>query len=141
MLLNLKKLTLGLALLGALVLPLASPSVAIAQIDPGSKEAACDGISGATGVSCDPGSTQSEDTVRSLLRTALNILSWVVGVVAVFMIIIGGFKFVTSGGDANNTKSARDTIIYALVGLVVVVLSQIIVRFVLKESTEAVNQP
>jgi hypothetical protein len=47
------------------------------------------------------------------------------------MLIYGGFKYITSGGDEQSTKSARDTIIYALVGLVIVAFAQIIVKFVL----------
>lgn len=109
-----------------------------AQIPEESKSAACSGITGASDVSCEP--AQSERTVRSLLSTAINLLSWVVGIVAIIMIIIGGFKFVTSNGDANAVTSARNTIIYALVGVVIVVFAQLLVRFVLKESTEAVNQ-
>lgn len=74
-------------------------------------------------------------TAQSALETTINILSWIVGVAAVIMIIISGFRFVTSGGDANATKSARSGILYAVVGLVVVLLAQAIVWFVLGEAS------
>ena len=74
-------------------------------------------------------------TAQSAIETTINILSWIVGVAAVIMIIISGFRFVTSGGDANATKSARSGIIYAVVGLIVVLLAQALVWFVLGEAT------
>jgi hypothetical protein len=46
------------------------------------------------------------------------------------MIIFAGFKYVTSGGDSSKIGSAKNTLIYAVVGLVVAGLSQIIVRYV-----------
>jgi hypothetical protein len=55
----------------------------------------------------------------------------VVGVVSVIMIIIGGFKYIISSGDSANVTSAKNTILYAIIGLVVVLLAQIIVRFVI----------
>jgi hypothetical protein len=56
-------------------------------------------------------------------------------VVAVIMIIVGGLKYITSGGDSGNITSAKNTILYAIVGLIVVALAQIIVRFVLERAT------
>jgi hypothetical protein len=47
------------------------------------------------------------------------------------MIIIGGLKYITSGGDSSNVTGAKNTILYAVVGLVVVAMAQFIVRFVL----------
>lgn len=75
--------------------------------------------------------TTDGTTVQDAIETVINILSWIVGVVAVIMLIYGGFRYVTSGGDANSTKSARSTIIYSIVGLIVVLVSQSIVWFVL----------
>jgi hypothetical protein len=69
--------------------------------------------------------------LQTLTTAIIDILSIVVGVVAVFMLIIAGIRFITSNGDSGNITSARNTIIYALVGLVVVALAQIIVQFVL----------
>ncbi len=69
--------------------------------------------------------------VNSLITTIINILSLVVGVVSVVMIIIGGLRYITSGGDSGNVTNAKNTILYAIVGLVIVALAQIIVHFVL----------
>ncbi len=67
-----------------------------------------------------------------VLTTAVNILSIAVGIVAVVMIILAGLKFVTSGSNPQEVTKARETIIYALAGVVIAVLAQIIVQFVLK---------
>lgn len=84
-----------------------------------------------TGGTC----TASGVTVNGALTTTINVLSFIVGVASVIMIIVGGFRYVTSGGDANAAKSARGTILYAVVGLVVVLVSQAIVQFVLGSAT------
>ena len=57
--------------------------------------------------------------------------SAIVGIIAVVMIIVGGIKYITSGGDSGNVTAAKNTILYAVIGLVVVALAQIIVKFVL----------
>jgi hypothetical protein len=69
--------------------------------------------------------------VNSAVTAVVNILSSVVGVIAVIMIIIAGIRFMTANGNSSNIASARSTMIYALVGLVVVALAQIIVNYVL----------
>jgi hypothetical protein len=79
----------------------------------------------------------SSDKLTTIIKTVINILSVVVGVVAVVMIIFGGLKYITSGGDSSNVSSAKNTIIYAIVGLVIVALAQFIVRFVLDKSINA----
>lgn len=75
--------------------------------------------------------------VNNLVSAIINIMSIVVGIIAVVMIIIGGVKFITSGGDSAKVTSARNTILYAILGLMVVALAQFIVKFVLKKATDA----
>lgn len=77
--------------------------------------------------------------VGKLIRTIINVLSVIIGAVAVIMIIIGGFRYITSGGSAEGTKGARQTIVYAIVGLVIVALAQIIVHFVLNNTINATS--
>lgn len=75
------------------------------------------------------------DKINNIVTTVINIFSVVVGVVAVIMIIFGGFRYITSGGDSTKVTGAKNTIIYALIGLVVVALAQFIVQFVLNKVT------
>ena len=87
------------------------------------------------------GATQGCDTggtgLGKLIRTIINVLSVIIGAIAVIMIIIGGFRYVVSAGNPEQAKSARNTILYAIIGLVIVALAQIIVHFVLNNTTNA----
>ncbi len=53
-----------------------------------------------------------------------------VGIVAVFLVMYSGFKFLTSGGDAKQVQSAQQTLTYAIIGLVVVILSFLVIQLV-----------
>lgn len=98
----------------------------------GSKDQACAGANlNDTGCSAN----QGEEQVNSTISTVINLLSFLVGVVSVIMIIIGGIRFVTSQGNAQNATSARNTIIFAVIGLVLAAFAQLIVRFVLGKAT------
>jgi len=83
----------------------------------------------ACGVYCaDPGNeTELMDTVTNII----NLIIFVVGVVAVIMLVIGGVQYTMSQGDATQVKKAKDTILYAIIGLVVAILAFAIVNFVL----------
>jgi cytochrome bd-type quinol oxidase subunit 2 len=82
-----------------------------------------------------PGSADPSTKIDSTIANIVNIISLVVGVAAVIMIIVGGFRFITSGGNQESVKSAKNTILYAAIGLIVVALAQIVVRFVINQST------
>jgi len=66
------------------------------------------------------------------LTIVVNILLFILGAIAVIMIVVGGIRYTTSNGDSGQTKSAKDTILYAVVGLVVAMLAYAIVNFVVK---------
>jgi len=81
---------------------------------------------------CEPADTDvGTKKIQDIVTLVVNIFSVIVGIVAVIMIIYGGFKYITSGGDSGNITSAKNTIIYAIIGLVVVALAQFLVQFVL----------
>ncbi|OGL37906.1 hypothetical protein A3E49_01355 [Candidatus Saccharibacteria bacterium RIFCSPHIGHO2_12_FULL_49_19] len=80
-----------------------------------------------------PASRATRD-LNNLVANIINVLSIAVGIIAVVMIILGGFRYVTSGGDATKVQSAKNSLMYAIIGLIVVALAQIIVRFVLKKT-------
>lgn len=67
------------------------------------------------------------------LQTIVNILLFVLGAIAVIMIVIGGIKYTTSNGDASALTSAKNTILYSVVGLVIALLAYAIVNFVLDQ--------
>ncbi|MGH7156728.1 MAG: TrbC/VirB2 family protein [Candidatus Saccharimonadales bacterium] len=77
--------------------------------------------------------------VNSLVTTVVNVLSVVVGIIAVIMIIVAGLRYITSGGKQESVTGAKNTILYAVIGLVIVALAQLIVHFVLNKTTTATS--
>lgn len=71
------------------------------------------------------------NSLYKLIQNVINLLLMIIGIIAVIMIIIGGIRYVTSGGDAGQTKMAKDTILYAIVGLVVAIMSYALVNWVI----------
>jgi hypothetical protein len=121
-----KRLLLLVAATLSLVVLAAPPMLGYAAT---TKDALCEGvgtIGGPGGCADDPGQTSIDKTIK----LAVNVVSTLVGVASIIMIMIGGFKYVTSGGDSSKVSSAKDTVLYAVVGLAIVALAQVIVRFV-----------
>ncbi len=73
----------------------------------------------------------SSNTLQQYIQIVINVLLGTIGVVAVIMLIIGGFRYVLSQGDEKATKGAKDTILFAIVGIVVAILAFAIVNFVI----------
>lgn len=69
-----------------------------------------------------------------LVSDITDVVSVVAGIVAVVMIMVGGFKYITAGGDSSKVTSAKHTIIYALIGIIVVAMAQFLVQFVLQKT-------
>lgn len=137
---KLKSLLLNLSVFGLMLAPTLAPVSVYAQAgaDANIQANLCGGadeLGFGTPAEC-AGDTEAQDSVNNIIATVINIFSVVVGVVAVIMIIFGGFKYITSGGDSGNISSAKNTILFAIVGLVIVALAQIVVRFVLARATE-----
>lgn len=110
-------LSLGLGLLA-----LNPPTVAA-----DAKSEVCKGVGASTGGGC----TDTSGSVQRIVKAIINVFSIIIGIVAVIMIMFGGFKYVTAAGDSNNINSAKNTILYAVIGLVVAAISQFLVQFVL----------
>lgn len=122
----------------ALLLGLTAPLAAVPVYANTTQDEACQAIGSGTDCSgTDTTTGKTSGDLTSIVKTIVNILSVVVGVLAVVMIIVGGLKYITSGGDSNKTKSAKDTILHALIGLVIVAMAQFIVKFVLTTATNA----
>lgn len=70
-------------------------------------------------------------SLQTYIQTIINVLLGLIGVVAVIMLIYGGFRYVLSAGDEKATKAARETILFAVVGIVIAILAFAIVNFVI----------
>ena len=71
------------------------------------------------------------DGADGLIQKAINTLLFLIGSISVIMIILGGFKYVTSAGDTGKVTEAKNTIMYAAIGLVVAFLAYAIVAFII----------
>lgn len=76
----------------------------------------------------DGGKTDLQVTVKNIL----NVVFAMVGIIAVIMVIVGGVNFMTSQGDPEKIKRAKNTILYGVIGLIITLLAFAIVSFVLK---------
>ena len=145
MLNRLKKVILAITASSMLFAPMLVPVAVYAATDP-SPDTLQNGLCQGATLNVDPNvpctiqtvGQEGTDKVNSIITTVINVFSIVVGVVAVIMIIIGGLKYITSGGDSGNITGAKNTILYAVIGLVVVALAQFIVKFVLGKTAPAV---
>jgi len=77
-----------------------------------------------------PDSCESSD-LNTVIKTIVNTLIFVIGIVAVIMIILGGISYATSQGDPTKVKKGKDTVLYGVIGLIVALLAYAIVNFVL----------
>ena len=66
-----------------------------------------------------------------VFKQITNVVLYIVGVIAVIMLIIGGIKYVVSGGDAKKVTDAKNTVLYAIIGLIIAFLAFAIVNFVI----------
>ncbi len=94
-------------------------NVSALTLQEGAEAARCDGcptdLFGNTGV----------------FKQVTNTILYIVGIIAVIMLIIGGIKYVVSGGDSKKVTDAKNTVLYAIIGLVVCFLSFAIINFVI----------
>lgn len=97
------------------------------------------GCSGAQGGSADTicgsatGKNGSGDELVPMIKTVINVLIFVVGIIAVIMIIVGGLRYTVSNGESAQLKAAKDTVMYSVIGLVVAIMAFAIVNFVLEQ--------
>ena len=80
--------------------------------------------------SVNPGGGQPQD-LSKMISSVLNWVFGIIGIVAVIMIILGGFNMMISSGDPGKVKKGKDTILYGIIGLVIAILAFAIVNFVI----------
>lgn len=94
-------------------------------LDPG-----CSGNASDSAVCKDKDGTNRIWGTEGVLTDVANILAIIVGVAAVITIIISGIMYMTSQGDSSKVQAAKNAIIYAVIGLIVVAMARVIVGFV-----------
>jgi hypothetical protein len=127
-----KKFFVQFIFAAALLTPLLT-GVANAQFNP--IETSCEGVTdSAVCNEANGGQVPGEQPLvgeNGILTTATNILSLVAGIIAVIIIVVAGIQMTLSGGDGQKVSNSRNTIIYAAVGIVVIVFARALVLFII----------
>ena len=121
---------LKLILAGLLVVP----TVALAVAPAASAESdftLTNGVNSARG----EGVSETASDPQTLVKQFVNIFLFAVGALSVIMLIWGGIRYTTSAGDSNKVTAAKNTVLYAIVGLVVAILAYAIVNMVIGKIT------
>ena len=124
---NVLKVILSVVMVGVISLTGLS-TVSALTLQDGAEAAKCDGcpenLFGNTGV----------------FKQVTNTILYIVGIIAVIMLIIGGIKYVVSGGDSKKVTDAKNTVLYAIIGLVIAFLAFAIVNFVITALPSSENE-
>ena len=123
------KRTIQQLIIPAFIAAFALGTVAVVGVD----VAALDPANGVNSGIDAAGGGAGSGNLRGGIKTVINTLLFILGAIAVIMIVIGGIKYTLSNGDASSIKSAKDTILYSVIGLVVDLLAYAIVNFVVDQ--------
>jgi cytochrome bd-type quinol oxidase subunit 2 len=122
------RIILPILMCGVMAVATVAGSASALTLQDGAAAAQCDGcpseLFGDTGV----------------FRQVTNVILYIVGIIAVIMLIIGGIKYVVSGGDAKKVTDAKNTVLYAIIGLVICFLAFAIVNFVIAALPTSENE-
>lgn len=113
------KIILPILLIAGFLTFLVVPEVSAITLREGAEAARCDGC---------PADLFGD---KGAFKQVTNTILYIVGIIAVIMLIIGGIKYVISGGDSKKVTDAKNTILYAIIGLIIAFLSYAIVNFVI----------
>lgn len=123
-------------LISSIILALFAPLNAFAEEDSGGSGGsktfdACKHVKTQGTAVCAGSETKAEDVVKNII----SILFWIIGILAVIVIIYAGITFITAAGNPSKVAQAKTMIIYAVIGLVVAILAYTIVNFVVGASS------
>jgi hypothetical protein len=95
---------------------------------------ACKGAGASSSICTSQNTDLSKDPItgaNGVLTKTISVVSYIAGITAVIVMMVGGIMYVTSSGESGKTNTAREMIIYSLVGLVIIVLARSIVVFII----------
>lgn len=129
-----KKLSIVIASL-ALLVGIGAPLAVATPVSASNASALCEGSGGtwkADGDAPNGGICSSADgrSVPGTLQQVTDVLIFIIGAVAVIMVIVGGIRYTTSSGDQSALQGAKNTIMYSLIGVVVAIMAYALVRFI-----------
>ncbi len=135
---SIKKFLVTVSAIGAILFPVLAPAFAGAAPATTVASGVCGGANLSVTPEACPTNGSTDTTLNNIIKTVIDLLTLVVGFISVVFLILGAFKYITSGGDSGKVTSAKNTILYALIGLVVVAVAQVIVRVVLGKATTSI---
>jgi len=134
------KIAITVSVVAALLFPVLSPALAGAVAPPVPiAQQACVGTTLnvlASAASCSGDTTNN--TLQSVTTTVVNLLSLLVGILSTIMLAFGAYFGIVSSGGSDTGKRAKNAVLYALVGLVIVAIAQVVVRVVLGKASTIV---
>ena len=86
-----------------------------------------------SGMNATSAGTSTPTDANVVIKNVTNIMFFIIGAVSVIMLIYGGIRYTTSGGNANSVTAAKNTIMYSIIGLVVAILAFAVVQFVVNQ--------
>ena len=129
------KKTIRTALAGLLMIPVLALGLTVTT---GTLDAAAGALDTAAQINLNAAKPNGVPTSvggsNGIFRTVVNVLLFIVGAVSVIMLIFGGIRYTTSGGNANSVTAAKNTIMYAVIGLVIAIFAYAIVNWVVGAS-------
>lgn len=125
---SIKKVLAGLLIVPALALGV-SMFTPVAQ--PAAAQSIQEGVEAARGDNAETCLFTSDTCANGIFTTIVNILLFIIGAISVIMLVIGGIRYTVSAGDSSAVTGAKNTILYAIVGLVIAFLAYAIVNWVL----------
>lgn len=93
------------------------------------KNGTCSGDNASNPV-CKASKSDDDAKAKSMARVVIDAILMILGILSVIMIVFSGIRYTISAGDASKVKAAKDTLMYAIIGLVVALLAYTIVAFV-----------
>ena len=123
------KKTIRTAFAGLLLVPVLALGISAVA---GSVDVSAQILDGLNSVNTGNGPTNLTGT-DGVFTTIVNVLLFIIGAVSVIMLIYGGIRYTTSGGNANSVTAAKNTIMYAIIGLIIAIFAFAIVNFVVGE--------
>ncbi|MDR0979857.1 MAG: pilin [Candidatus Nomurabacteria bacterium] len=117
-------------LAGLVLLGMAAASSVLTARDAGAASNACDYCQGENCEMLGCGGKSGEAAVDETGQNVLDGIVWFGGIIAVIFIVVGGIQVVTSGGDPAKAKRGRHTMLFAVIGLIIALLSTVVVQAV-----------
>lgn len=124
---TIKKVLQSLLLVPVLALGVSFVLPAVAPSDAHAQSSIANGANAAKG----NGQQNNLDGDTGVFKTVTNVMLYIIGAISVIMLIIGGIRYVVSGGESSAVTGAKNTILYAIIGIIVAIVAYAVVNFVI----------